>query len=104
MDQQKLINLISDIERLRTFYQLAWIMFTKGTEDIGATKWRGETADVPDSLSPAIAASSNSMQQMWKSIVPYVEKQLPSEKQFETAYRQKLNAAIQREYPAVDRR
>jgi hypothetical protein len=99
-DDQHLVDLISDIERLRNFYQLVWMSFTNGIADIRATTWVGDTPNTPDTISSAVASSSNSMQQMWRVTIPYIDKQMPSEKQLEMAYRQKFNEAVEQEYPA----
>jgi hypothetical protein len=104
MDEQRLVDLNKDIERLRTFYQLSYLRLNKEIDDTRATRWKGDTPDMPDSVSPAIEVSGVSMQQMWTAIVPYIDKQFPSEKTFEAAYLARLNAATQREHPTVKNR
>ena len=36
---QRLVDLVFDIERLRTLYQLSWNLFNKGMDDVRATTW-----------------------------------------------------------------
>jgi hypothetical protein len=99
LNDEHLIAHIADIERLRTLYQLVWLAFDKGLDDVRATTWNGDQANSPSSLSSAISIQSNSMQQMWKGVVPYIDSQMPSEKELENAYQAKMSAEAQREYP-----
>lgn len=96
---QRLVNLIFDIERLRTLYQLDWNLFNKGIGDLRATTWNGDTPSSPDSITPMIATSSAATQNIYKAIIPYIKKQLPSEVTFEMRFRQTLIQQAGRDYP-----
>jgi hypothetical protein len=58
---QRLVDLVFDIERLRTFYQLSWNLFNKGIDDVRATTWSGDSPSTPDTITPMIDASSTAM-------------------------------------------
>jgi hypothetical protein len=52
---QHMVNLVFDIERLRTLYQLCWNLFNKGLDDVRATTWKDDTPNSPDSITPMIS-------------------------------------------------
>ena len=54
---QHTVDLVFDIERLRTLYQLTWNLFNKGIDDVRGTTWRGDNAVAPDNVTPMVAAS-----------------------------------------------
>jgi hypothetical protein len=97
---QRLVDLVFDIERLRTLYQLSWNLFNKGIDDVRATTWTGDDLNTPDSITPMIAASSAATQNMYNSIIPYVDKQLPSRVTFEISFMQKRVQEAKHDYPA----
>jgi hypothetical protein len=96
---QRLVNLIFDMERLRTLYQLSWNMFDKGINDVRAMTWAGDTPNAPDTIGPMIATSSAATQNMYRAIVPYIDRQLPSEKALEAAFLGKVRQQAERDYP-----
>jgi hypothetical protein len=96
---QGVVNLILDIERLRTFYQLSWNVFNKGIDDVRATTWKGDEPTSPDSITPMIATSSAATQNIYKAIMPYIDKQLPSKKTLETRFMQAQVQQVTRDYP-----
>lgn len=96
---QPTVNLVFDIERLRTLYQLMWNLFNKGIDDVRRTTWTGDDANSPDSITPMIATSSTATQDMYKTIIPYIDKQLPSEVTFEMRYRQTQMQQATHDYP-----
>jgi hypothetical protein len=96
---QRIVNLIFDIERLRTFYQLSWNVFNKGIGDVRATTWKEDEPTSPDSITPMIATSSAAMQNIYKAIMPYIDKQLPSKKALEARFMQTKAQQINRDYP-----
>lgn len=99
-ENQHLVDFINDIERLRTFYQVIWMRFNKGISDIRATTWAADEPNMPDTLSEAMERSSNSMQQIWRAVVPYIDKTIPSQKEIEVAYQKKFRSVVEKEFPA----
>ena len=98
---QRLVNLIFDIERLRTFYQLSWNLFNKGVADVKAAKWVGDTPNAPNTIDPYINSAGTAVQNIYKIIIPYIDKQLPSETAFETLFMQRVRQNAERDYPAT---
>jgi hypothetical protein len=98
---QRTLNMISDIERLRTLYQLSKNLLEKGLAEFrGATvAVRGE-AKFPNIIEPYIAASFPATQLMYKHIVPYIAQQYPSDQALETAFQGEQKKQIERDYPA----
>jgi hypothetical protein len=96
---QQLVNLIFDIERLRTLYKLCWNLFNNGLRDLRATTWAGDTPNSPDSVTPMIATSSAATQNIFKTIIPYIDEQLPSEKTFEMRFMQMQVQQASHDYP-----
>lgn len=96
---QKLVNLIFDIERLRTLYQLNWKLFDKGIDDLRATKWNGDVPSTPDSVAPMIATSSAATQNIYNAIIPYVARQLPSTIALYTRFMASQVQQATRDYP-----
>lgn len=96
---QRFVNLIFDIERLRTLYQLSWNLFNKGIDDLRATTWNGDTPNSPDSITPMIATSTAATQNIYKAIIPYIKKQLPSEVTFEMRFMEAKIQQAGRDYP-----
>jgi hypothetical protein len=99
MAEERLVNLVFDIERLRTLYQLSWNLFAKSLDEVRGTTWNGDTPNSPDSINPMIATSSAATQNMYKTIVPYIEQQFPSEGTFETKYLAKVNRQARQDSP-----
>ncbi len=97
---QRTVNLIFDIERLRTLYQLNWNLFNKGIDDVRATNWNGDIPSTPDSVTPMIATSSAATQNIYKAIIPYIEKQFPSKIALQTRFMQTQVQQATRDYPA----
>jgi hypothetical protein len=97
--EQRLVNLVFDIERLRTLYQLSWNLFTKSLDEGRATTWNGDKPNSPDRINPMIATSSTATQNMYKTIVPYIDQQFPSELRFETRFLAKVRRQAEQDYP-----
>lgn len=96
---QRVVNLIFDIERLRTLYQLNWNMFNKGIDDLRSTTWKGDVPSTPSSVTPMIATSSTATQNIYKAIIPYVAKQLPSTIAMQTRFMATQVQQATRDYP-----
>jgi hypothetical protein len=96
---QRLVNLVFDIERIRTMYQLSWNVFDKGISDLRATTWSGDTPSTPDSITPMIATSSAATQNIYRAIFPYIEKQLPSEMTFQARFMAQQVQHATHDYP-----
>jgi hypothetical protein len=78
-------NLIFDMERLRTLYDLCRNLLAKGITDVRATMSSGD-ANSPRSIESYIAASDAAIQSMYSTIVPYIDQQFPSDWSFEQDY------------------
>jgi hypothetical protein len=96
---QHTVNLVFDIERLRTLYQLAWNLFNKGIDDVRGTTWKGNNAVAPDNITPMVAASSAVTQNMYKTVIPFIDEQFPSEGTLEMRFMQEQNQLAQHDYP-----
>ncbi|MFZ2079407.1 MAG: hypothetical protein WAV38_22710 [Xanthobacteraceae bacterium] len=96
---QHLVDLVFDIERLRTMYQLSWNIFNKGISDLRATTWTGETPSAPDSITPMISTSTAATQSIYRAIFPYIEKQFPSATTFEMRFRQNMVQQATHDFP-----
>jgi hypothetical protein len=96
---QRIVNMIFDIERIRTLYQISWNAFDKGMRDLRATTWTGDKPNTPDSISPWVSSSSAAIQSIYKTVVPFIDKNVPSDAQIETSFmaRQAQNAST--DYP-----
>jgi hypothetical protein len=100
---QRLVNLISDIERIRTLYQLSKNLLDKGLAEFrGATVAAGGEAKFQNIIEPYIAASFPATQLMYKHIVPYIAQQYPSDQAIETAFQSEQKKQIERDYPSKD--
>jgi hypothetical protein len=75
-DVKGLVNLISDIERLRNLYELSRNLLTRGIADVPGTLVPGEPSN---SIGSYIAASNAEIQSMHSTIVPYIDQQFPSD-------------------------
>jgi hypothetical protein len=95
----RLVELIFDIERLRTFHLLSWNLYRIGVADARATTWVGDEPRAPDNLTPMIENSSAAIQNMYKAIIPYVDTNYRSSKEFEVAFMQKMNQDAARDFP-----
>jgi hypothetical protein len=99
---QRLVNLISDIERLRTLYRLSRNLLEKGLAEFrGATVVVGGDTKFPNIIEPYIAASFPATQLMYKHIIPYLAQQYPSDQAFETAFQAAQKNQIEKDYPAA---
>ena len=96
---QRLVNLVFDIERIRTFYQLCWNVFNKSIDDVRATTWKGDVLNAPDSITPMISTSDTATQNMFRDVISYIDKQLPSEIELETRYFDERHREILHDYP-----
>lgn len=96
---QRLVNLIFDIERLRTFYQLSWNMLNKSIDDVRATTWKGDIPSTPDSITPLISTSDAATQAMYRVVIPYIDKQMPSEVELEARFENKRQEQAEQDYP-----
>jgi hypothetical protein len=96
---QRTVNMVFDIERLRTLYQLAWNLFNKGIDDVRQTTWKGDDPQPPDNITPMIATSSAATQTIYKTIIPYIDQQLPSEVTLEMRFKQSLVQQATHDYP-----
>jgi hypothetical protein len=85
---------MSDIERLRTLYDLYRNLLTRGIADVRATTWSGDPIS-PNSIPSYVAASSASIQSMHKTIVPYIDQQFPSDGSFEQAFQLKNKEQVE---------
>ncbi len=83
-DFKRLLNLISDIDRLRNLYDLSTNILTRGIADLKAAVL---SDDASSSIGIYIASSSNAIQSMHATIVPYINRQFPSDESFEQALR-----------------
>jgi hypothetical protein len=97
---QRLVNLVFDIERLRTLYQLCWNLFNKGIDDTRKTTWAGDTPKTVSTIAPYIANSGTAIQTMYKEIIPYIDAQFPSKYAFEQAFKAKTKREAEQDYPA----
>jgi hypothetical protein len=97
---QRLVNLVFDIERLRTFYQLCWNLFNKGIDDTRKTTWVGDPPKTVSTIAPYIANSGTAIQMMYKEVIPYIDAQFPSKYAFELAFNQKTKRDAEHDYPA----
>ena len=97
---QRLVNLVFDIERLRTLYQLCWNLFNKGIDDTRKTTWVGDTPKTVSTIAPYIANSGTAIQTMYKEIIPYIDAQFPSKYAFEQAFKAKTKREAEQDYPA----
>ena len=98
---QRMVNLISDIERLRTFYQLSKNLLEKGLAEFrGATLEVGGEAKFPNMVEPYITSSFPAVQLMYKHVVPYIAKQHPSDQAIETAFQGEQKKQIEKDYPS----
>jgi hypothetical protein len=98
------VNLVFDIERLRTLYQLCWNLFNKGLDDVRATTWKDDTPNSPDSITPMISVSSAATQSMFKVIIPYIDQQLPSKVALEARFKAKQRREAEQDYPVQQQR
>ena len=96
---QHTLNLVFDIERLRTLYRLCWLLFDKGLDDVRATAWKNDTPSSPDSVTPIVSASSAATQNMFKVVIPYIEQQLPSKVALEARFKAKQRQQAEHDYP-----
>lgn len=96
---QRLVNLVFDIERIRTLYQLCWNVFNKSIDDVRATTWKGDVLNAPDSITPMISTSDTATQNMFRDVISYIDKQLPSEIELETRYFDERHREILHDYP-----
>jgi len=98
---QRLVNLISDIERLRTLYQLSKNLLEKGLAEFrGATVAVGGDTEFPNIIEPYIAASFPATQLMYKHITPYIAQQYPSDQALETTFQTEQRKQIEKDYPS----
>ena len=74
-------------------------VFNKSLDDVRATTWKGDLLNAPDSITPMISASDTATQNMFKAIIPYIDKQLPSEIELETRYLDKRKRQAVDDYP-----
>jgi hypothetical protein len=96
---QRLVNLVFDIERLRTFYQLCWNLFVKGIDDTRRTTWVGDNPNTISTIAPYIATSGTTIQMMYKVVIPYIDAQFPSKYAFEQAFKLKTKREAEHDYP-----
>jgi hypothetical protein len=92
-------NLVSDIERIRTLYQLCWKLFNHGTEDIHGTRWNGDEAYTPDSISLMINGSNEVTKRLYNIVIAYIDAQMPSEKEFQAKHQQRVTDEANRKFP-----
>jgi hypothetical protein len=96
---QHTVDLVFDIERLRTLYQLTWNLFNKGIDDVQGTTWRDDNAVAPDNVTPMVAASDVATQNIYKTVIPFIDEQFPSEKTLEMRFMRDQNQLAQHDYP-----
>jgi hypothetical protein len=97
---QRLVNLVFDIERLRTLYQLFRNLLDKGLAEFRAATWVGDTPKFPSIIQPYIATSFPATQLMYKHVIPYITQQHPSEQALVTAFLTQQKNQIEKDYPA----
>jgi hypothetical protein len=97
---QRIANLVFDIERLRTLYQLCWNLLIKGVDDVRNTKWEGDNPKSTNTMDSWIGTSGSAIQNMYAVIIPYIDEQLPSEKTVETLYMQTVRRNADHDFPA----
>ena len=98
---QRYVNMIFDVERLRTFYRLSWNLLIDGTKDVRATKWVGGNAKSPNTFKLWLMSSGAAIQRMYNAIIPYVDKNLPAEEDIEASFMQKEAQNVARDYPVL---
>ena len=96
---QHLVNMIFDLEKIRTLYQLDWALFTRGLDDLKGVKWNNDTPNTPHSADAWISTSSLAIQNINKGIIPYINSNLPSEVQIETTFMQGVAQNAASDYP-----
>jgi hypothetical protein len=99
-----IVKLIEDIQRLRSLYQVVWVAFDQGSDEVANTTWNGDdTSNTPALLEPAISHLPSSGQVMWKTVMPFISEQMPTEKDFEVQFQIKYKNAVEKEYPGKSR-
>ncbi len=96
----RLTNLLFDMERLRTLYDLSKNLLTKGIADIRSTKSSGDGPNSPSSIQSYVATSSNEIQSIYRTIVPYINQQFPSDGSLEQTFQLKAKKQIKGDHPA----
>jgi hypothetical protein len=86
-----LVNLISDIERLRNFYELSRNLLTRGIAGVPGTTL---SAEASNSIGSYIAASNPVVQSIYSTVVPYIDQQFPSDWSFEQAFQLKTKEQV----------
>jgi hypothetical protein len=97
---QRLVNLVFDIERLRTLYQLCRNLLDKGLAEFRAATWVGDTPKFPSITQPYIATSFPATQLMYKHVIPYITQQYPSEQALVTTFLTQQKNQIEKDHPA----
>lgn len=95
-------NLIADIERLRSLYQVFWKAFNHNIDDDRATRWNGDEANTPDTLAPMVEGSDEVTKRLYKIVVAYIDEQLPTEEALVSKYRRKISEKAQADNPLKD--
>jgi hypothetical protein len=98
---QRLVNFIFDIERLRTLYQLDWNLFNKALDDLKKVKWIGDEPDIPDTISSYIETSGAVIRDVYKVVTPYINSNLPSDEQVESWFMQKQAEDAAKDFPVT---
>ncbi len=96
---QQIVNMIFDIERIRTLYQLSWNAFDKGMKDLRATTWTGDKPNTPESIGPWVSSSSAAIQNIYKTVIPFIDKNVPSDAQIETSFMARQAQNVSTDYP-----
>jgi hypothetical protein len=96
---QRIVNMIFDIERIRTLYQLSWNAFDKGMKDLRAITWTGDKPNMPESIGPWVSSSSAAIQNMYKTVIPFIDKNVPSDAQIEASFMAKQAQNASKDYP-----
>ena len=96
---QRVVNMIFDIERIRTLYQFSWNAFDKGLKDLRATTWTGDKPNTPDSIGPWVSSSSAAIQNIYKTVIPFIDKNVPSDAQVETSFMARQAQDASKDYP-----
>jgi hypothetical protein len=95
--------LVADIERLRSLQQAFWKIFNHGAADVRAIRWSGDEPYIPDTMTPLVEGSDDLTKRLYKIVVAYIDERLPTDKEFEAKFRQKMAEKAERDNPLTDK-
>ncbi len=83
---------VADFERLRTFQRLCWALLNLAMGDLRQARESSEQPVLSDNVTPGVARMDDFSREMYANVIPFVDRNMPSEAELAAAYQAKLIA------------